>query len=352
MLVRTDDDFDIVANSTDISSVSDDLFPSGPWIGFYIYSGDRDRHRMDLALDFGNGIVTGEGSDDIGAFVIRGRYDAKSKECHWTKTYVGRHDVFYKGFREGRGIWGTWEYRNLSTGGFKIWPLASGADDDDAETEEKGEPVEAVGEVAGAGAPETFRGRRAKMLGGRQLFRNKPEVTKLLFGAPRRDVCFVRLFQQLKPLAEFSTKGSSIVASHIEPAAFQRTINGECGDDDLAIPCKRSLQSVHVFLAFGFVGQKVEDGPIMPDAEAVRWVELGDIGHEPGDLTDSHSQPRLGVFERCRRNVQHGQPFEAGVQQEIHEQRRAASNVNESLEEGPVMNRRKENNYPAKLGIC
>jgi hypothetical protein len=130
--------------------VSDDHFPSGPWIGFYTYRGDRDRHRMHLALEFGDGIITGDGTDDIAAFVIRGRYDADARECHWTKTYVGKHDVFYKGFREARGIWGTWEVGTV-TGGFKIWPLASGGCDDHAEAEPKEEPVELAGELVSAG---------------------------------------------------------------------------------------------------------------------------------------------------------------------------------------------------------
>lgn len=130
--------------------MSEELFPSGPWIGFRTYSGDRDRHRTNLALDFGNGMITGEGNDDIGAFIIRGRFDANSKECHWTKTYVAKHDVFYKGYHEGKGIWGTWEIRDVISGGFKIWPLASGAGDEDAEAEEKVQPVDAVGEVVGS----------------------------------------------------------------------------------------------------------------------------------------------------------------------------------------------------------
>lgn len=90
-----------------------------------------------------------------------------TKECYWTKTYVGRHDVFYKGFREGKGIWGTWEYWKLSSGGFKIWPLAGGSDDDESKPEEKEQPVDAVGEVAGAGTSETSGApQRLEMFGG------------------------------------------------------------------------------------------------------------------------------------------------------------------------------------------
>ena len=139
--------------------VSEECFPSGPWTGFYLYNGDRNRHRMDLALDFGNGLITGEGTDDIGPFVVRGRFDAGTKECHWTKAYVGKHDVFYKGFGEGNGIWGTWEMHAFH-GGFKIWPLAHGQTDDDAETEAKTQPVDAVGELVDAGAPAASRAQR------------------------------------------------------------------------------------------------------------------------------------------------------------------------------------------------
>ena len=38
--------------------MDDDLFPSGPWTGFYNYTGPEDRHRMDLHLDFMNGRMT------------------------------------------------------------------------------------------------------------------------------------------------------------------------------------------------------------------------------------------------------------------------------------------------------
>jgi hypothetical protein len=134
--------------------MSDDLFPSGPWRGFYYHAAHSDRHRMDLTLEFGNGRITGEGNDDIGPFIISGRYDSTSKECHWTKTYVRKHDVFYKGARAGKGIGGAWEIREVDRGGFRIWPLASGEGEDEVVTEALEQPVaDAVGELVGAGAP-------------------------------------------------------------------------------------------------------------------------------------------------------------------------------------------------------
>ena len=103
----------------------DDDFTSGPWTGFYNYSNGR-RERMDLSLTFKQGVVTGGGTDPVGPFTIRGGYDAESNDVYWTKTYVGRHDVFYKGCRDNRGIWGTWEIPSSLRGGFHIWPEGHG----------------------------------------------------------------------------------------------------------------------------------------------------------------------------------------------------------------------------------
>ncbi len=123
--------------------MSDDLFPSGPWTGFYNYS-PRDKHRMDLQLDFAGGRMSGEGDDDVGRFRVLGHYDTATRECSWTKSYVGAHDVFYRGYREGKGIWGTWEIPQFSHGGFHIWPKRTGenADTVDAAAETKPATVE------------------------------------------------------------------------------------------------------------------------------------------------------------------------------------------------------------------
>ena len=124
--------------------MSDNLFPSGPWVGFYNYS-PKDKHRMELTLDFTNGQLRGDGLDDVGQFVVQGRYDAGTRECWWTKTYRGAHDVFYRGFREGKGIWGTWEISVRDHGGFHIWPRAAGEGETESAAEEQRAPVDAVG---------------------------------------------------------------------------------------------------------------------------------------------------------------------------------------------------------------
>jgi hypothetical protein len=126
--------------------MSEPLFPSGPWTGFYKYSGAAGKHRMDLQLTFADGNIRGDGGDDIGRFTVRGRYDAAERECYWTKTYVGAHDVYYRGFREGKGILGTWEIGLRGQGGFHIWPKAAGEGEGQTQSAEEPTPVETVGE--------------------------------------------------------------------------------------------------------------------------------------------------------------------------------------------------------------
>lgn len=101
-------------------------FSSGQWVGFYTYSGRSRKFLMDLVLEFKQGIMSGEGYDGIGGFVIAGVYSLVTNECNWRKTYVGRHTVVYRGFGENNGIWGTWTLPDAS-GGFRIWPLSEGA---------------------------------------------------------------------------------------------------------------------------------------------------------------------------------------------------------------------------------
>ena len=122
----------------------EDDFTSGPWTGFYIYSNNR-RERMDLSLTFKQGVVTGSGIDPVGPFTIQGFYNAESNEVHWTKNYPGRHDVFYKGYRDNRGIWGTWELPWGGRGGFHIWPEGQGEGAVDHAQADVDVPVKAPG---------------------------------------------------------------------------------------------------------------------------------------------------------------------------------------------------------------
>jgi hypothetical protein len=94
-------------------------------LGFFLDKRMPGRHEMELELSFCEGKMTGEGRDKIGAFVIVGTYSVEDGKATFDKTYVGRHTILYSGFNEGKGIWGTWLYRERqyqATGGFHIWP--------------------------------------------------------------------------------------------------------------------------------------------------------------------------------------------------------------------------------------
>ena len=120
----------------------DSRFPSGPWKGFFLQPTRPGRHWMDLQLTFREGNIRGEGRDWVGRFIITGRYQIEDGRCWWTKRYIGKHDVAYQGYNEGKGIWGTWQIPPAWRGGFHIWPLAMGDPDMDRLVEAIEEPEE------------------------------------------------------------------------------------------------------------------------------------------------------------------------------------------------------------------
>jgi hypothetical protein len=75
--------------------------------------------------------------------LFRAAFDSTEGECDWTKTYIGAHDVFYRGFREGKGIWGTWEILRDARGGFHIWPRSFAAANEEAVSAEEEMPAPA-----------------------------------------------------------------------------------------------------------------------------------------------------------------------------------------------------------------
>lgn len=123
------------------STAPDPDFPSGEWVGFYRAEGSN--HRQEMSLVFSDGAMQGDGGDSVGCFAIHGRYDSETREVWWTKTYPGSHQVFYKGYREIKGIWGLWDIKGY-TDGFHIWPRRSGAQDGMHLAEDLTQPTEVV----------------------------------------------------------------------------------------------------------------------------------------------------------------------------------------------------------------
>src|SRR5688572_4115690 len=119
-------------------------FLSGPWTGYYQQHGRN--WAQDLDLSFRDGVMSGAGTDELGAFTVWGRYDVATREASWTKCYPDSHIVHYRGFREGKGIWGVWEIPAYQRSGFHIWPRGA-----DAESLAERDRIEAPGPLVQPG---------------------------------------------------------------------------------------------------------------------------------------------------------------------------------------------------------
>ena len=98
------------------------LIPTGQWNGFYIESHQEQRGWRHQYLEFDDGELIGEGTDYVGPWTLQGQYDLSELKCVWIKSYVGKHDVTYRGMISKTGITGIWDIRELNTGSFHIWP--------------------------------------------------------------------------------------------------------------------------------------------------------------------------------------------------------------------------------------
>ena len=101
---------------------SDGRLPSGEWSGFYVEDLQPRPGWMHLYINFENGVISGEGTDYVGPWVIKGTYDLSHAVCEWTKHYQGKHNVAYRGKITDDGIRGVWNIRRWLNGPFHIWP--------------------------------------------------------------------------------------------------------------------------------------------------------------------------------------------------------------------------------------
>lgn len=124
--------------TSDPNLEQDSRFPSGPWEGYFLQPDSPGRHVMELILTFREGTIRGDGRDVVGEFLFKGTYDRETGKCWWSKRYIGKHDVAYQGYNEGRGIWGVWEIASTFKGGFHIWPVGQG----NLESQETAEEVD------------------------------------------------------------------------------------------------------------------------------------------------------------------------------------------------------------------
>ena len=97
------------------------VLTSGEWVGHYEQHGAEYAQRMTLEL--ADGLVRGDGVDEIGTFTLDGEYrvDEEGVRIGWVKTYDGAHSVLYVGEVDGAAIRGTWSLTG-GRGRFELRP--------------------------------------------------------------------------------------------------------------------------------------------------------------------------------------------------------------------------------------
>lgn len=110
------------------------MYPSGQWAGFWEQAGWGRQAMSAFELHFADSRVTGQGTDVVGQFVIRGEYETTEGRVTWVKQYLGKHRVVYEGRPDGEGsILGTWTvdmYGIKNTGPFLLKPETPRQSDD------------------------------------------------------------------------------------------------------------------------------------------------------------------------------------------------------------------------------
>lgn len=91
------------------------------WKGGFWQFGTRNQMTLN-SLYIGAGGVKGAGSDDVGAFRIRGR--ANGNDVCFAKEYIGAHTVFYMGKLNGKHVQGRWWIPNNCDGTFSLQRMA------------------------------------------------------------------------------------------------------------------------------------------------------------------------------------------------------------------------------------
>jgi hypothetical protein len=104
-----------------IPKTSSSGFKSGRWLGSY-HQFEMD-HPQILDVGFESGEMVGAGADEIGPFLIAGRYNETTAAADWLKHYIGRHTVVYSGRLTGATLSGQWtlrDDRSLLNGSFSL----------------------------------------------------------------------------------------------------------------------------------------------------------------------------------------------------------------------------------------
>lgn len=82
-----------------------DATQSGVWSGYWVQDGNRGVMSLDIRIE--NNLISGQGSDEVGPFVLNGEYDSQGN-VKIVKNYTGAHTVIYGGLYQNDTIKGEW----------------------------------------------------------------------------------------------------------------------------------------------------------------------------------------------------------------------------------------------------
>jgi hypothetical protein len=97
--------------------MEDNFLVTGEWEGFYVYSFDNGKHKMNCQLSFKNGTINGSGIDDVANYKWQGNYNLETYTVVMHKKY-STHEVKYEGHADENGIWGKWNLETMAGGSY------------------------------------------------------------------------------------------------------------------------------------------------------------------------------------------------------------------------------------------
>lgn len=137
---------------------TDKRFPSGLWMGYWMQGFIKG--KMQLTLEFIDGTVSGEGTDPVGSFTMKGIYSLKHNMVSMVKQYHGAHSVGYCGCAADGGLNGTWRIpRFPETDEWRLWPVEDEFEIVHLAIETDDGPVVLVGEVEIEDIEEEFNAK-------------------------------------------------------------------------------------------------------------------------------------------------------------------------------------------------
>src|SRR4051794_24175145 len=106
------------------------------------------------------------------------------------------------------------------------------------------------------------------------------------------------MIRQREADAEQSGDAVSGVTCHGQAAAFLRTIDCECADDDMAANFYGSSDARDIGRLFFRRGEKMERCTVVPDVIIPRWLPRRHIGDDPIHAVASGTEPCTRRRER------------------------------------------------------